>query len=419
MKWPRLIGICCLLILSCFLTSAAQTYLQDPGFEEIWTCPKDNLGPEQLRYWSSTYAIRPSSPLVPWYYQSYHHICDPAVEVYWKPILGNGVIKIPYQIDTNTDEVMTALLWTKLNESLQKDEIYYIEYTTAPTHFYYPPDQQFYSYWCVSPNLGLSFATEEILDTLSNESFLSPLYRAEDGGQAARAANTLVIGNCYRATGEEEYLLFGHFRHSRNEADDRCLGSAINSQFGTSVSLVDNFRLEKMKLEICCDSVFCSADLADFSSYTQQYVYPPGTIFSWSDGAQGLQRSFAQSGSYQLTVEMPCGSISSNWIDITVNPDCSERIFVPNAFSPNQDGLNDYFLPLLSTDYEMEIFRFSIFDRWGQEVYRFINNSPGWDGTIRGRPAPIGVYTWALTYQISIGDKPVTRSKAGSVNLTR
>ncbi len=419
MKWPRLIGISCLLIILFYLTSAAQPHLLDPGFEEIWDCPENNLESEQLRYWASTYPVRPSSPLVPWYYQNYHHSCDQAVEVYWESILGNGVIRIPYDFATDTDEVMTALLWTKINLPLEKDSLYYIEYSTAPTYFYYPPDEQFYFHWCVSPNLGLSFATEETIDTLGRETFLVPLYRAEESGKAARASNTLVIGNCHRATGEEQYLLFGHFRHLRNAADDRCVGSDINSRFGTSASLVDNFRLEKMKLNICCDLSFCTADVTDFSSYTEQYVFPPGTIFSRNDGIVGLKRSFAQSGSYQLTVAMPCGSISSNWINIQVNPDCSEQIFVPNAFSPNQDGLNDYFLPLQSSDYETQIFRFSVFDRWGQEVYRFVEQSTGWDGRINGRDAPVGVYTWTLNYQISIGDKAEIRSKAGSVSLVR
>ncbi len=397
----------------------AQTHLFDPGFEEVQECPVGNLGPEQLVYWESSYSIRDPEPPVPWYYQSYHHSCDPAITRYWKPILGNGVIRIPYNFDTNTDEVLTALLWTRLSNPLDRDSLYYIEYTTAPTFFYYPPDEEFYNVWCISPNFGLAFTTQVGVDSLNGQSQIAPLYFAEGSGLRANESNTLSIGNCFKATGEEEYLLFGNFRHSRGPSDERCLGSAINSRFSTSSSLVDNFRLEKMELEICCDLEFCSADLVDFSSYTDTYVFPPGTSYSWNDGQEGLERSFAQSGSYQLTIDLPCGSISSNWINIKVRIDCSNSIYVPSAFSPNGDGLNDFFSPLLSTDFEIEIFQFSVFDRWGQQVYRYLNDSSGWDGNIRGKEAPIGVYTWLLEYQILLGDEYIQQSEAGAVSLIR
>lgn len=398
----------------------AQAHLLNPGFEEYLTCPEGYLDAEQLKYWSSMHPVRQEGSNTPWFYQNYHHICDRDVRVYWKPVLGKGVISIPYSFDTTIDHVETSLMWTALARPLEKDSLYYLEYTTAPTQLYYPPDEQFYKHWCVSPNLGLSFAAKEIVDTMTKEAFLEPLYLAEDSGIRAEASNTLRIGNCYRATGEEEYFLFGHYRHPRNAADDRCLGSSINgARFGPSSSLVDNFRLEKMKLEICCDEEYCMADLVDFSAYTQQYVFPPGTSFHWNDGEEGLKRTFANSGAYQLSITMPCGNISSNWINIKVNPDCSSEVFIPNAFSPNGDGLNDYFLPLLSQDFDIEILRLSIFDRWGNQVYRHYENSLGWDGTFRGKAAPLGVYTWLMEYQVWIGDEPIARSEAGSLSLMR
>jgi len=419
MKWPRLIGKTCYLFLLFCSTNQAQPYLLNPGFEEVWECPEGNLGPEQLRHWESSYSVRPMTPPVPWYYQSYHHICDRDVDVYWDPTLGQAVLKIPYIFDTTLDEVLTALLWTRLARPLEKNTLYYLEYTTAPTHFYYPPDQQFYQYWCVAPNLGLSFTTQETIDTFSKYSRLEPLYFAEESGLAARTSNTMVIGNCYKANGEEEYFLFGHYRHPHSPTDDRCLGSSINSRFGTASSLVDNFRLEKMKIDICCDQEFCAAEVVDFSSYTQQYVFSPGTAFSWNDGEQGLARSFTTSGSYQLQISMHCGNIASNWINIKVKPDCSSEIFVPNAFSPNGDGLNDYFLPLLSKDFKIEIRRLSIFDRWGNQVYRFYEGNPGWDGTFKGKQVPVGVYTWVMEYQVWIADEAIKRSDAGDLSLIR
>lgn len=412
---------CILTLVSCALASVAQapSHLLDPGFEEIYDCPVGNFGPEQLMYWESSYSIREPAPLIPWFYQDYHHSCDPAVNPYWSPSLGNGVIVVPYSFDTDTDEILTSLLWTRLSFPLEQDSLYYIEYTTAPTLFYYPPDEEFYNFWCVSPNLGLTFTTEAGVDSISDQARIEPLLLAEGSGLLATESNSLKIGNCFRATGEEAYLLFGHFRHGREPADERCLGSSINSRFGTSSSLVDNFRLEKLKIEICCDLKFCSEDLVDFSSYTRAYVFPHGTSYTWNDGQKGLQRNFTQSGLYQMTINLSCGSISSNWIDIQVRTDCSNSIYIPTAFSPNGDGLNDYFSLQLSKDFQIEILRFSIFDRWGQQVYSYQSGSPDWNGNIRGKEAPIGVYTWLLEYQILIGDEYIPKFETGDVSLIR
>jgi len=73
--------------------------------------------------------------------------------------------------------------------------------------------------------------------------------------------------------------------------------------------------------------------------------------------------------------------------------DCS--VYVPNAFTPNNDGKNDIFRPI--TDCPDAKFLFRIFDRWGQLVYEEINSSlSGWDGFFKGTPAPGGVYTWSV-----------------------
>lgn len=412
---------CLIWSISCLysLKSHGQPHILNPGFETYEQCPEDHLDAEQVRYWASTYPVRAPDSDDPWYFQHYHHICDRQVEVYWKPILGNGVLRIPYAFDTTTDEVLTALLWTKLGTPLEKDSLYYLAYTTAPTHFYYPPDQQFYQHWCVSPNLRLSFTKQATIDTLTDLARLSPLYLAEESGIRADASNTLTIGNCYQATGEEEYYLFGHYRHPRTAADERCLGSSINTRFGAATSLVDNFRLEEMKLDICCDQKVCQDDIVDFSSYTQAYVFPPGTSFKWNDGETALSRSFLLSGAYQLTIMMPCGSISSNWIQVEVDSDCSSAIYVPTAFSPNGDGLNDNFFPLLSKDFDIEIQRLSIFDRWGNQVYQYYGNPAGWDGTVNGKAAAVGVYTWLLEYRVLIGDEPIHRKEVGDLSLMR
>jgi gliding motility-associated-like protein len=96
---------------------------------------------------------------------------------------------------------------------------------------------------------------------------------------------------------------------------------------------------------------------------------------------------------------------------ILIDPDGA--IFVPTAFSPNGDGLNDDFL--LKGE-GIVTYQLSIFNRWGEQVYisRSINDS--WDGNFQGQPSPEGVYIWKLEARINSGTK-VTRG--GSLTLIR
>lgn len=80
-------------------------------------------------------------------------------------------------------------------------------------------------------------------------------------------------------------------------------------------------------------------------------------------------------------------------------------VFVPNAFTPDGDGNNDVFLPVLSS-YGVHDYEFLIFDRWGELV--FSSESPGtaWDGAYKGGAVQDGVYVWKLklTYDVNNED---------------
>jgi len=68
-------------------------------------------------------------------------------------------------------------------------------------------------------------------------------------------------------------------------------------------------------------------------------------------------------------------------------------VFIPNAFTPNNDGLNDIFTPSVigSQNFEM-----TIFDRWSEVLYHTDDLSKGWDGTYKGHPCKENVYIWKI-----------------------
>jgi gliding motility-associated-like protein len=71
-------------------------------------------------------------------------------------------------------------------------------------------------------------------------------------------------------------------------------------------------------------------------------------------------------------------------------------IAVPTAFTPNNDGLNDYLYPLNALKAEKLDFR--IFNRWGQMLFHSNDWTNKWDGRVNGIPQATGVYIWMLEY---------------------
>ena len=79
---------------------------------------------------------------------------------------------------------------------------------------------------------------------------------------------------------------------------------------------------------------------------------------------------------------------------LLVNVGTEPAVFVPNAWSPNGDGHNDYLFPLTINIVKINYFR--VFNRWGQEVFETNIIGSGWDGTFGGKAQPMDVYTWTL-----------------------
>ncbi|HEY8387428.1 MAG TPA: PKD domain-containing protein, partial [Parasegetibacter sp.] len=91
-----------------------------------------------------------------------------------------------------------------------------------------------------------------------------------------------------------------------------------------------------------------------------------------------------------------------NSSDVTVKVICNEEnYFVPNTFSPNNDGINDVFYPRGKGIHRVESMK--IFNRWGQLIFErrnFMANdaNAGWDGTIKGKPAEADTYVYIVEF---------------------
>lgn len=125
--------------------------------------------------------------------------------------------------------------------------------------------------------------------------------------------------------------------------------------------------------------------------------------------------NFPDTGKYDyvLTGTNEEGCIGQDTISIWVVD--YGNIFVPNAFSPNGDGVNDGFMPRI-VGYS-RINYFYIFNRYGQQVFSSANeNYPNWNGMYNGAPAELGVYYWVINVTAADGTKV---TKKGDITLIR
>lgn len=126
-----------------------------------------------------------------------------------------------------------------------------------------------------------------------------------------------------------------------------------------------------------------------------------------------------QSGSLEVLVEDENGCSVIQFATIQV--DNTPEVYVPNAFSPNSDGINDKLNVYGKQSQIAQIDQFSIYDKWGNELYtdgNLVLNSTasGWDGNYKGAPLDNGVFIWTLTVTLIDGR---TEQLSGDVTLLR
>jgi len=121
--------------------------------------------------------------------------------------------------------------------------------------------------------------------------------------------------------------------------------------------------------------------------------------YLWSTDDTSEKLKVIHPGIYHLTISkepLNC----SNSASIKITKDC--YIDIPNAFTPNSDGENDYFFPRQLLSKKITQFHMQIFNRWGQLVFETQKiDGRGWDGKFNGKPQPEGVYVYLIDAAIN------------------
>ena len=150
------------------------------------------------------------------------------------------------------------------------------------------------------------------------------------------------------------------------------------------------------------DSLTLTAPIAD------SYFWKPGNEITSSLTIQ-------HPAFYSCTITRSNGCTSTAYLDVAEV--CEPTIFIPNAFTPDEDGINDYFGAFVNnvTSYSLRIQ-----NRRGQTVFYTEDPSGAWDGKFEGSVAPIGVYVYRLNFTgLDLEGSKVKRKILGSITLFR
>lgn len=169
--------------------------------------------------------------------------------------------------------------------------------------------------------------------------------------------------------------------------------------------------IERPSIDLGGDTAICKGSnpivLRDVSN-----AINPLARWIWSTGEKTSSISISAPGTYWAKVDINnCDATDS----VIVKSDCF--VDVPNAFTPNGDGVNDYFFPRSLLSSGLIKFSMSIFNRWGQEIFvsQTLNGS-GWDGKLNGVPQPADVYVYVIDAEFKDGNKQQLK---GNVTLLR
>lgn len=174
---------------------------------------------------------------------------------------------------------------------------------------------------------------------------------------------------------------------------------------------------EFRKLEISSEPEVFINDPILFESY----IAPDFISWEWdfSDGGFSNDKdpihTFKKAGEYEVKLKAydiyGCSTVEVNTVQVLSNV---EVVVMPNAFTPNGDGLNDKFLPVMKG---VSSFEMNIFNHWGEHLYSEAGlEINGWDGYFKGRLLPKGNYVYKVTYTNPEGK---VINKTGGVTLIR
>lgn len=451
-------------------TLAAQNLVPNPGFDDLTDCPSEggqiyyaepwvtasNGTPDLLNTCSTAQFIQ-----VPY--------AGSWIDSYQLPRSGNGYAYIMVYFNANVAFIANSeYLEVSLKEPLKAGKNYYIE-------FYVSPDITPTRYWGFTDAVGLALSDTFYYRELNTREVLPIVPVVENRGTViSDTSNWTRISGCHTARGGEKFAIIGNFRSPQEtlvefvtpsypfvnyfyiedvliqafdplpdtlllcDGQVKTLNAAFldaayhwNTGETDSVIFVQNagvYTVEAIMEKCVLRDTVVVLDTRGNGSFPKDSVIcqdEPLTLsapivgeYIWSDGSDKNSLIVQNSGIYEVTVTNECGQFAFTTKVEAEN--CACNIYVPNAISPNGDGINDELRVFVGCDFQYRILQFNLFDRWGAHVYAAQEGDAiSWDGRYKGKPAPDGIYAWFIEYEVTRNGAAERYIKSGDVSVVK
>ncbi|MBE7174192.1 MAG: gliding motility-associated C-terminal domain-containing protein [Williamsia sp.] len=181
----------------------------------------------------------------------------------------------------------------------------------------------------------------------------------------------------------------------------------VSNQCGRGSDTITVSSSGSKHISLGADTTLCTGSVLYLNAGSGNWTH-----YLWQDGSTQPAYTVTRPGTYQVTATDTCPTVSNT---VTVHyTRCHCDVFLPTAFTPNSDGKNDRFLPLFDCDFTH--YSLTIYNRWGQPVFRSGSNANAWDGMYKGQRQPAGTYTYVFSYQTGDGKRA---EKHGLITLLR
>ena len=153
------------------------------------------------------------------------------------------------------------------------------------------------------------------------------------------------------------------------------------------------------------DTIMCPGDLIVLNAGS-------GYTYLWSDGSTLTSLNVNYPGTYTVIVSNG-GCKVRDEIKIA---ECNSEIWIPNAFTPNGNGLNDTFFPVCTNIDDITMY---VYNRWGNEIFNGTGKNLKWDGTYEGKMCPNGVYYYLINYKYKGNGNVEMKQLRGTVTIVK
>lgn len=234
----------------------------------------------------------------------------------------------------------------------------------------------------IAPSLGARFSVTEI----TTNPYTAGMAAHVEGLVPFDPTIWTKISGIYTATGGEQFMTLGGFQNNG--------GPSFTYMY---IDFVEVYPLTPLNLGV--DLPLCVGQTIMLNANAG------ATSYLWNTGE--TTSNITVNGAGQYWVEQVSGSCSQFDTIEVFNDNCNGNpvipsnptdgtLFIPNSFSPNGDGTNDFFGAVGENISDFEI---SIFDRWGERIFLSSSLYDHWDGTYRQNKAEQGVYVYKLSYK--------------------